>query len=120
MVAGGTGLAPMLAMLDSLRARSGPKPPMLLCFGCNGAKDLFYLDEIELRGFWMPSFQSRIALMERDAGFAGKIGTAVSLLEAPDLARAGLTAYLCGPPAMVEAARERLLAAGVPADAIHA
>jgi ferredoxin-NADP reductase/ferredoxin len=120
MVAGGTGLAPMLAMLASLRTRPGPRPPILLCFGCTTADDLFCLDEIELRRFWLPSLTVRIALMVPAAGFAGKTGTAVSLLEAADLARDGLTAYLCGPPAMIEAARDRLLAAGLPAASIIA
>jgi benzoate/toluate 1,2-dioxygenase reductase subunit len=121
MVAGGTGLAPMLAMLDTLRSRPGPKPPILLCFGCNTADDLFYLDEIELRTFWMPTLSVRTALMERpSAGFDGRIGTAVSLLEDADCARAGATAYLCGPPAMIEAARARLIAGGFAAAAIHA
>jgi benzoate/toluate 1,2-dioxygenase reductase subunit len=121
MVAGGTGLAPMLAMLDSLRARPGPKPPVLLCFGCTAEDDLFYLDELELRRFWMPALKTRIALMQKPAGaFDGRIGTAVSLIEDGDLARADLTAYLCGPPAMIEAARARLLGAGVPTASIHA
>jgi benzoate/toluate 1,2-dioxygenase reductase subunit len=121
MVAGGTGLAPLLAMLDTLRLRPGPKPPVVLCFGCNTADDLFYLDELELRTFWMPTLTARIALMERPAaGFDGKIGTVVSLLEDADCARPGTSAYLCGPPAMIEAARRRLMDAGLAPAAIHA
>jgi benzoate/toluate 1,2-dioxygenase reductase subunit len=121
MVAGGTGIAPILAMLDTLRTRPGPKAPILLCFGCTSAEDLFYLDELELRGFWMPTLETRIALMERPSeGFGGKIGSVVSLLENADCARPGVTAYVCGPPAMVEAARARLCAGGMPPAAIHA
>jgi ferredoxin-NADP reductase len=121
MVAGGTGLAPMLAMLDTLRSRPGPKPPILLCFGCNSARDLFHLDELELRRFWMPNLATRVALMEPPpSGFEGRTGTALSLLDDADLARDGVTAYLCGPPPMIEAARERLLGAGIPADRILA
>lgn len=121
MVAGGTGLAPMLAMLDHVRTRPGPKPPVLLCFGCTAEDDLFYLDEIELRRFWMPSLKTRVALMRPPAGaFDGAVGTAVSLIDDADLARPGLTAYLCGPPPMIEAARERLVAGGVPAESIRA
>jgi ferredoxin-NADP reductase/ferredoxin len=121
MVAGGTGLAPMLAMLETLRTRPGPKVPILLCFGCSSARDLFHLDELELRRFWMPNLATRIALMEPpEAGFDGGTGTALSLLDDADLARDGVTAYLCGPPAMIEAARERLLGAGIPAASILA
>jgi benzoate/toluate 1,2-dioxygenase reductase subunit len=121
MVAGGTGLAPMLAMLDTLRTRPGPRSRVLLCFGCTAARDLFCLDELELRGFWMPTLETRIALMERPAGgFDGKIGTVVSLLEDADCSPPDVTAYVCGPPAMVEAARARLSAGGVAPTAIHA
>lgn len=121
MIAGGTGLAPMLAMLDTLRQRPGPKLPVLLCFGCTGEDDLFYLDELELRRFWMPNLKTRIALMRPPAGaFDGAIGTAVSLIEDADLAAPGLEAYLCGPPPMIEAARARLIAGGVTDTAIHA
>ncbi|MGE3934246.1 MAG: FAD-binding oxidoreductase [Rhodospirillaceae bacterium] len=121
MVAGGTGLAPMLAMLDALRTRPGPKAQALLCFGCTAEDDLFYLDELELRRFWMPGLKTRVALMQPPAGaFDGAVGTAVSLIDDTDLARPGLTAYLCGPPPMIEAARERLIAGGVPAEAIRA
>ena len=120
MVAGGTGLAPMLSMLDGLRTRPGPKPPVVLCFGCTAEDDLFGLDELELRRFWMPNLKTRVALMRQPAGaFEGRIGTAVSLIEDADLARPGLVAYLCGPPPMVEAARERLAGAGVPAERIR-
>ena len=121
MIAGGTGLAPMMAILETVRTRPGPKPPMLLCFGCTRESDLFYLDEIETRRFWLPTLETRIALMEPPlSGFSGRIGTVVSLLEPADIARSGLTAYLCGPPAMIEAARGRLLQGGVAEGSIHA
>jgi benzoate/toluate 1,2-dioxygenase reductase subunit len=111
----------MLAMLDSLRSRPGPKFPVVLCFGCNTADDLFYLDEIELQTFWMPNLKTRVALMERPpGGFDGKIGSVVTLLENADCARPDTTAYLCGPPGMIEAARRRLIEAGLPDAAIHA
>ena len=114
MIAGGAGLAPILAMLDSLRAGPGPKPPVLLCFGCNTGNDLFYDDELELRAFWMPSLTTRLAVMEDPpADSSVVIGTAVSLIEDADLQPDNLTAFLCGPPAMVEAASARLIAGGV-------
>lgn len=120
MIAGGTGLAPMLAMLDSLRATPGPKPPVLLCFGCNSAEDLFYDDELELRTFWMPTLTTRLAVMEEpSSGAALTVGTSVSLIEDADLQRDGLTAYLCGPPAMVEAARAKLIEGGVAPERIR-
>lgn len=121
LIAGGTGLAPTLAMLDSLRERPGPKPPVLLCFGCNTGDDLFYDDELELRAFWIPTLTIRLAVMEEPpAGATVTLGTAVSLIEDADLQPEDLTAYLCGPPAMVEAARIRLIEGGVAPERIRA
>ena len=120
MIAGGTGLAPILAMLDDLRATPGPTPPVLLCFGCNSPEDLFYEDELELRAFWMPTLTTRLAVMEASsAGAAISVGTSVSLIEDADLQSPDLTAYLCGPPAMVEAARAQLIEGGVAPERIR-
>ena len=53
-VAGGTGLAPVLSMVDGIRQWGGRKPPMLLSFGCAVPEALFCLDELELRRQWLP------------------------------------------------------------------
>ncbi len=121
MIAGGTGLAPLLSMLDTLRERAGPAPPVVLGFGCNAVEELFFLDELELRAFWMPSLAVRIAVMTApEAGFDGRVGDAVSLIDLRDTERPGLTAYLCGPPGMIEAARARLVEGGLPSERIRA
>ena len=121
MIAGGTGLAPLLSMLDTLRERAGPAPPVVLGFGCNAVEELFFLDELELRAFWMPSLAVRTAVMTApEAGFDGRVGDAVSLIDLRDLERPGLMAYLCGPPGMIEAARARLVAGGLPSERIRA
>jgi len=46
-VAGGTGLAPILSMIDTLRQAGGRKPPMLLSFGCATPDALFCLEDLE-------------------------------------------------------------------------
>ena len=121
MVAGGTGLAPIMAMLDSLRTASGPRRSVVLCFGCADEDDVFYLDELELRVFWMPTLTLRTAVERKTtAASASAIGTAVSLITDADLAHEGLAAYLCGPPGMIEAARERLIGGGVASERIFA
>ncbi|NEA28740.1 FAD-binding oxidoreductase [Actinomadura bangladeshensis] len=118
-VAGGTGLAPVLAMLDELRTRRGPKPPVTLCFACQSENDLFYLDEIEMRGFWMPSLEARVAVTEGAPDSPGVgTGTPVSLLGSEPLAPES-RAYVCGPPGMITAAVARLGELGVPPDRIH-
>ena len=61
-VAGGTGLAPVLSMVDGIRQWGGRKPPMLLSFGCAVPEALFCLDELELRREWLPTLETRISV----------------------------------------------------------
>ena len=60
MVAGGTGVAPMASMLRQMVA-SGEQRPVTLCFGVNGASDLFLVDELTGIANALPKFDLRIA-----------------------------------------------------------
>ncbi|WP_327753194.1 ring-hydroxylating dioxygenase ferredoxin reductase family protein [Sphingobium sp. SJ10-10] len=119
LVAGGTGLAPMLSILDALREQSGRRPRMLLSFGCTDPDALFGLDAIMLREQWMPTFRSRISV---DRGATGDLlgGTPVDALLPEDVSDPDTVAYLCGPPRMIEAAHARLEALGVKPENIFA
>jgi Na+-transporting NADH:ubiquinone oxidoreductase subunit NqrF len=52
MIAGGTGLAPMLSMLEKLQT-AREDHPIRLVFGCAREVDLFHLDELEARRSFM-------------------------------------------------------------------
>lgn len=118
-IAGGTGLAPMMSMLDVIRQKSGKKPDLLLSFGCQDPSSIFHSEELELREFWMPTFQSRISL-DRGEPMAGiRVGNPVEAVKAEDVG-ADTVAYLCGPPRMIEAAHKHLEGLGVKAENIHA
>lgn len=119
MIAGGTGLAPMLGLLEELRAAPGRKPAMLLCFGCTEVGDLFAIDELAHRAYWMPSLAVRTAVMRGEPPPGARTGSALDLVADTDLSPATV-AYLCGPPAMIEAGRTRLLAGGLAAVNIRA
>ncbi|WP_161829490.1 2Fe-2S iron-sulfur cluster binding domain-containing protein [Steroidobacter agaridevorans] len=114
-VAGGTGLAPVLSMIRSLR---GQNQPALLCFGCTRRQELFYERELAALVASMPELEVRIAVMEGADGDL-RSGTAVSLLQKEDF-DAQTVCYLCGPPPMVDAARKALTSHGVAAQAIRA
>ncbi|MBL8269395.1 2Fe-2S iron-sulfur cluster binding domain-containing protein [Steroidobacter sp.] len=114
-VAGGTGLAPVLSMVRSLRGRG---QPALLCFGCTRRQELFYEQELAALAASMPELEVRIAVME-GADIDLHSGTAVSLLRREDF-DAATVCYLCGPPLMVDAARKALSAHGVATKAIRA
>lgn len=112
-VAGGTGLAPSLAMI---RANDGLMP-MLLCFGCTRREELFLHEELRALEASTPDLEVRISLMEGAAGDLRE-GTAVALLAGDPVE--GASYHLCGPPAMVDAARAVLRAEGVAPERIRA
>ncbi len=120
-VAGGTGLAPILSMLDTIRRRSGARPKMLLSFGCASEQNFFYRDEVELRGWWMPQLRVILSADRVDDPASSLIrGTPVDALGDERVDDPETVAYLCGPPPMIEAARRRLVALGVKPGSIYA
>jgi benzoate/toluate 1,2-dioxygenase reductase subunit len=120
-IAGGTGLAPILAMLDELRYRPGPRPPMLLSFGCASEQQFFYRDELELRQWWMPELRVILSADRVDHRASGLLqGTPVAALEEAHITDPQAMAYLCGPPPMIEGARRRLIELGLSPENIYA
>lgn len=120
-VAGGSGLAPIISMLDTIRRRPGAKPPMLLSFGCASDRQFFYRDEVELRAVWMPQLKLRLSADRVEDPESGLIqANPVAVLTPADVTDPETVAFLCGPPRMIEAARERLAALGIRPENIHA
>ncbi len=120
MIAGGTGLAPMMAMIDSLRKRAGRKPSVLLSFGCTHADGLFHLDALDLRRLWLPSLDLRISVEQGEAGEGMLSGNPVAAVTAADATGPDTVAYLCGPPGMIHAARAHLEGLGLRSENIFA
>ena len=120
-IAGGTGLAPILSLIDALRRRPGPRPNVLLSFGCSNDADFFYREEIELRQWWMPTMRVLLSagrIKNRDASLIE--GNPVTALANESISDSATVGYVCGPPGMIEAARVRLLEMGVAPERIHA
>lgn len=109
-IAGGTGLAPVLSMIDAIRQQTGIRPPMLLSFGCNSAATLFGQDDIALRQQWLPTLDARICV-SREAVTGCLQCNPVEAIQAGDV-HPDSVVYLCGPQGMVDAATERLVAFG--------
>lgn len=119
-IAGGTGLGPILSMIDESRNAGRARCPMLLCFGISKEDDFFYREEFDLRRQWMPNLSVRLACddLADSARLDGVIkGSVISLLKTEDILP-NTKAYICGPPAMVVAASARLQDLGVPPDHI--
>ncbi|MDR1989730.1 MAG: dihydroorotate dehydrogenase electron transfer subunit [Acidobacteriaceae bacterium] len=94
MVAGGVGLAPFLALTETLAARG---VPTTLFYGARRASELFYLDTFRQLG-------ARLVLTTED-GSAGEAGRIIAPLER-ELAAATnrrVALYACGPEGMLAA-----------------
>ena len=114
MVAGGTGFAPIKAMIEHAFA-SQLERPIALYWGVRSRRDL-YLRELPAR--WAEAHPGRFrwtpVLSQPDADWNGRTGWVhqAVLADHPDLAAHDV--YLSGPPAMVEAGRAAFEAAGLP------
>ena len=120
LVAGGSGLAPLLALLQEAVA-AGVRRPVTLLFGARGPQDLYALDEIEaIARQWSGRFRLVTVLSEvrPRVDWVGARGLVTDHIAA--FLEDGAQAYLCGPPAMVDAAVSTLRAHGVGAEHIQA
>lgn len=120
LVAGGSGLAPILALLREALA-AGCTRSVTLLFGARSQEDLYALYEIsDLQHAWSGRFRFLPVLsQEPDAGDWGGARGLVTDFLAEHL-EPGAEVYLCGPPAMVDAAERALRTQKVPAARIHA
>ncbi|MFE9658340.1 FAD-binding oxidoreductase [Micromonospora sp. NPDC006431] len=114
LVAGGTGLAPLRALIEQVAADPGGRR-VTLVVGARSVESLYDAVTLDkLRHDWLtivPAF-SHDSLAE-----PGERGDALTV--ALDHLRPDQAVYVCGPPAMLAGSRLRLLAAGVPAERIH-
>lgn len=117
LIAGGSGLAPVLALLQHA-AQQGVQRDATLMFGVRRRADLYALDEIDaLARIWRGRFVF-IPVLSEEADWPGASGLIPQHIASnlpPDA-----HAYLCGPPAMVDACTASLLEQGVAAAHIHA
>lgn len=120
LVAGGSGLAPILALLqEALQANVARSATVL--FGAREEKDLYCLAEIaEIGRLWHGEFRFVPVLSEVKDGdlWQGKRGLVTEQI--PALLENGAHAYLCGPPGMIDSAVATLDQHGVAKEHIHA
>ena len=117
-VAGGTGFAPIKAMIERLVALGSPRP-LHLFWGARAQRDL-YLDELARSwGAAHPSVRYSPVLSEPGADWSGERGLVhEAVLRAyPDLSAHEV--YLSGPPAMVRAGKSACVAAGLNPDHLY-
>jgi len=116
LIAGGTGLAPLRALLGELAARSAP-PPTWLFVGGRTLDDLYDLPTLTRYGQEYPWLRVVPAVAEGEAG-PYEQGTVVDVVSRHGYWD-GHDAYLAGPASMVRLLTRRLVELGVPADRIR-
>jgi ferredoxin-NADP reductase len=121
LVAGGSGVVPLMAMIRA-RARAQSRVPFRLVYSVRDPDSVIYATELARRvrddhGLDVTFVYTR----QTPDGFPGKPGR----LDGPRLARAGWPAelapacFVCGPTGFVEVAADLLVAAGHPPERIR-
>lgn len=113
MLAGGSGMAPVLAMLKDL-ATTPNRRDVTFFYGARTRSDLFLVEELgdlALAHDWLTFVP---ALSEPAAGgdWDGETGLITEVLARHLPSAKGMEAYLCGPPPMIDAAVDLLKSAG--------
>jgi CDP-4-dehydro-6-deoxyglucose reductase len=118
LVAGGTGFAPVKALVEHF-VHLGTLRPMTLYRGARRAEDL-YQPELPL-GWQRDAANFRYVPVVSDPEFAGPhrqgLVHEIVIAEHPDLA--GFDVYMSGPPAMIDAGRRSFVDAGLPEDRLY-
>lgn len=109
LLAGGTGLAPVLSILRTLR--DSPRKTHLI-YGVSTDEDLVALDEIERIGSQLGEFTWDHCVSDPASSAANK-GYVTGLIAPAHLHDGDVAVYLCGPPPMVESVRSHVADAGV-------
>ncbi len=121
-IAGGSGLAPIVALLEQGVADHRTDPCTVL-FGARTQADLYYLARLtELGRQWRGSFDLVPVLNEEPEGSDWRGARGLVTAELAALAAAGFAddqAYLCGPPPMVDAGIAELVRLGMNKQAIY-
>lgn len=112
-IAGGTGLAPILSMLREM-ARSGDQRRIRLFFGVNSEEELFALSAIAELERLLPHLNVTICVWTPSSAWRGFVGTPADALALALADQGGHPdIYVCGPPALVKAARSVSVSAGI-------
>jgi NAD(P)H-flavin reductase/ferredoxin len=114
MVAGGTGLAPMLSILQHLVDIGETHQPIVLLFGVNFTSDLFCLERIKQLQARFDTLIQQSIVLHAPTGWTDEVGYVTALLRSEYVTSGDLDAYVCGPPPMIEAATAWLVRHSVP------
>ncbi|WP_448851321.1 benzoate 1,2-dioxygenase electron transfer component BenC [Corynebacterium sp. 335C] len=107
LLAGGTGLAPILSILEKLANDELLDVPVRLLYGASFDHDLVELDKLDAYKDRLPDFDYATVVSDPESDHPRK-GYVTEHIDPADLHDGECDVYLCGPPPMVEAVRTHL------------
>lgn len=116
LLAGGTGLAPLKAVVEELAATDQPRR-VTLFVGARTQQDLYDLPALELMQQMLPWLRV-VPVLSHDPYHGGERGAVAEAALRYDRWH-DCDVYACGPDAMIGDTVTRLVAAGTPMDRIH-
>jgi benzoate/toluate 1,2-dioxygenase reductase subunit len=116
-LAGGTGLAPFLSMLEVL-AHANSQQKIHLIYGVTRNLDLVQIDAIDAYVAKLPNFSYATVVAEVDSNHPRK-GWVTQHMPAEALNDGDVDVYLCGPPPMVDAVLKYFDDKGVKPNSFH-
>ena len=121
LVAGGSGVVPLMAMARH-RARAGSTVPARLLFSSRGPDEIIYRDELDRLATRGDGFEIVHTLTRHQppgwTGYARRIDEAM-LGEVLEPLGAVARAYACGPTALIETVANGLVRLGLPPDRVR-
>lgn len=116
-IAGGSGLAPLMSVLEDAR-KSRVKRPCAFLFGARTQADLYCLDQIQqLAQGWADKFVFLPVLSHEaaDTSWKGARGLVTQFITdaMPGIDWASAEGYMCGPPGMIDAGIASMTEAGM-------
>ncbi|NMX66117.1 ring-hydroxylating dioxygenase ferredoxin reductase family protein [Pseudomonas sp. WS 5111] len=117
LLAGGTGLAPFLSMLEVLALR-GESRPITLIYGVTRDQDLVLVEALEAFAARLPNLTLVTCVADPQTAHPRQ-GYVTQHMAGDVLNDGDVDVYLCGPPPMVDAVREHLKQQGVSPASFH-
>jgi ferredoxin-NADP reductase len=111
LVAGGSGVVPLMAMLRQARA-TGRGDLVRLVVSARSPADLYYADEV-------PGPESVVLYTRQAPPGAGRTAGRIAVADIAPLVRGDEDVYVCGSPGFADAATTVIIDAGVPVDRIR-
>ncbi len=119
-VAGGTGLAPILAIVRGA-VEAGLNGPIHLYFGVRSPQDIYGLEQLRALQAMLPSLKRHIVVTTDDDQASGhRVGLVTEVIAQDIQDFDGWRAYVCGAPPMVEATAHLLKQRGIAEHRVYA